>query len=105
MWDTDTNIHTDPHEIVKILANYRQTVFDLKVTDKTLRDKWLGRMRGKSELTSDDLRPTLDDVKYVLSHLPSLSPGLDGISFLCVQAISGTCRSDILQCVPGDVGW
>ena len=62
-----------------MLTNYWQLVFDPKNTDKALRDEWLRRINGKLKLAIDELRPTYDDVKYVLAHLPTSSPGPDGI--------------------------
>lgn len=84
MKDTRTDeIYTDDENIARLLTDHWQNVFSRKMTDKALRDEWLQRMKEKLKLNLDDLMPTLEDVEYVLSNLPSSSPGPDGIPF-CV---------------------
>ena len=74
-------VHADEKEIARILTEFWQKTFLPKATDKTLRNKWLARIRKRLEVSLEELSPTLADVVYVFDHLPSSSPGPDGIPF------------------------
>jgi hypothetical protein len=82
MKDPESNdIRTDEEGIAELLTKHWQKVFSQKDTDGALRQDWLARIRDRLHVSLDELRPTFDDVQYVLTHLPSSSPGPDGIPF------------------------
>ena len=82
MKDPESNeICTDEEGIAELLTKYWQNVFNQKNMDGALRQEWLARVRDRLQVSLEELRPAFDDVEYVLSHLPSSSPGPDGIPF------------------------
>ena len=81
MKDLESNeIRTDEEGITEILTKHWQKVFSQKDTDGALRQDWLARIRDWLHVSLDELRPTFD-VEYVLSHVPSSTPGPDGTPF------------------------
>ena len=101
MKDPELNeIRTDEEGIAELLTKHWQNVFSQKNTDGALRQEWLARIRDRMRVSLEELRPTFDDVDYVLSHLPSSSPGPDGIPFcvfkrfkeILVPILHGICQ-------------
>ena len=85
--DLTGQVTTDPQTIGKMLTKYWQNVFEEKATNATLRKDWLENLRARLSITVDDLRPTREDVDFVLSHLPHSAPGPDGIPFAALRSI------------------
>ena len=60
------SVSTDEVDISRIQTEHWQRVFDEKVTDGELRQRWVRRLTDRLELSFEELLPTEEDVKLVL---------------------------------------
>ena len=74
-------IVTSTTDLAKMLNEHWQDVFARKNTDRELRRRWLERIRDKSRVLEERLRPTRTIVETAIRGAAPSSSGPDGIPF------------------------
>ena len=90
---------TNSADIARVLTEHWQSTFDVKPTNRHLREQWLERVRDRFKVGLDDLRPTDTDVEKVFANLHDSAAGPDGIPTGIYMHIKGMVTSIFKQLV------